>query len=280
MGSALDLLTTLCEPTGGVAPAGGLLLGLLLAGAAGSPMHCVPMCGGFVLGQVADQMARLPAAQLCEWRRLRAGVLAPYHLGRLTTYAGLGAVAGVAGAALGRLAWFGWLSGLLLLFAAGIFLAHALRRMPRQARIFCRRSVLLRHPRESGDPGAGWVPAFAGMTRGSAAWTRRLAHITRDLDRTQWRGGYALGLALGFLPCGFLYAALAAAASSGSPAIGAVGMLAFGLGTAPVLIALGVAGQAAGQHWQRAIASAAPVIMLLNAGLLVALAVRHLAVNV
>ena len=36
---------------------GGLLLGLFLAGAAGSTMHCVPMCGGFVLGQVADGMA-------------------------------------------------------------------------------------------------------------------------------------------------------------------------------------------------------------------------------
>jgi hypothetical protein len=63
-----DILTALC----GNAPwAGGLLLGLFVAGAAGSTMHCVPMCGGFVLGQAADGMARLPAVRLCEWQRIR-----------------------------------------------------------------------------------------------------------------------------------------------------------------------------------------------------------------
>ena len=67
-------MAALCGSAGVAIPQGGLLVGLLLAGAAGSPMHCVPMCGGFVLGQVADRMALLPTAQLCEWRRLRAGV--------------------------------------------------------------------------------------------------------------------------------------------------------------------------------------------------------------
>ena len=37
---------------------GGLIGGLFLAGVAGSVMHCAPMCGGFVLGQVADRIAR------------------------------------------------------------------------------------------------------------------------------------------------------------------------------------------------------------------------------
>jgi sulfite exporter TauE/SafE len=247
------------------------------------------MCGGFVLGQVADRMARLPATQLCEWRRLGTGALGPYHLGRLTTYAGLGTLAGLGGAAAGRLVWFGWLSGLLLLLAAGIFLAHAVRRLARPGHTNVRgpRSVL-RHSGKRDDPAARRVQAFAWMQkdaagithRAHAAWAHCVTRITRNIDRTHWRGGYALGVALGFLPCGFLYAALAAAASSGSAILGAAGMLAFGLGTAPALIVLGVAGQAAGQHWQRAIAAGAPIIMVLNAGLLVALAVRHLAVNV
>jgi hypothetical protein len=54
-------------------------------------------------------------------------------------------------------------------------------------------------------------------------------------------------------------------------------MLAFGAGTAPALVALGVVGQVAGRRWQRGVTLAAPAVMLLNAVLLVALALRGLA---
>jgi sulfite exporter TauE/SafE len=45
---------------------------------------------------------------------------------------------------------------------------------------------------------------------------------------------------LGWLPCGLVYGALTAAAFAGSPAGGAAAMLAFGLGTLPWLLAVGV----------------------------------------
>ena len=72
-------------------------------------------------------MARLPAARLCEWQRIRRGALLPYHLGRLTTYSGLGALGGTAA---GRLPWFGFASAGLLLFGAALFLAHVARMLP------------------------------------------------------------------------------------------------------------------------------------------------------
>ena len=214
---------------------GGLLLGLFVAGAAGSAMHCVPMCGGFVLGQAADRMARLPAARLCEWQRLGCGMLLPYHLGRLTTYAGLGALGG---AATGRLPWFGFASAGLLVCGAALFVAQVTRVLP-------------------------------GLERAPARWARAVAGLARRA-----RGGYALGVVLGFLPCGFLYAALATTAASGNPLFGSLGMLAFGLGTVPALVAVGIAGHVAGRRWQRGVATAAPAVMLLNAALLAALALR------
>ena len=86
-------LASLC--TRDTALQGGLLFGLFAAGAAGSVVHCGPMCGVFVLGQVSERMARLPSGRLCERQRISSGLLLPYHLGRLTTYAGLGALAAI-----------------------------------------------------------------------------------------------------------------------------------------------------------------------------------------
>jgi len=233
MDHALDLLAFCGSPGAGA----GLLLGLFVAGAAGSALHCVPMCGGFVLGQVADRMARLPAGALCEWRRVGTGALVPYHLGRLSTYAGLGAMAGAAGDAVARLPWLGGVSGVLLGIAALMFAAHALR--------------------------------LPGLARVPAGWSRLVVRAAR------WGGdGYLLGVALGFLPCGFLYAALATAAAGGSAGFGAAAMLAFGLGTAPALMVVGIAGHAAGGRWRRGVGLVSPAVMLLNAALLAVLAAR------
>ena len=251
MDHSLAALAALCAAT---PLAGGLIPGLLLAGLAGSAMHCVPMCGPFVLGQVADRMARVPAVRLCELQRVRGGLLLPYHVGRITTYAGLGALAAAMGSALSQLPWLGRLSGLLLLVAALLFLCQALRRL---------------------------VPAVRDLLPDAAAaphgFVRLIAGLTGRLDRSTPLGGLLLGLALGFLPCGFLYAALTAASASGGPATGTLAMVAFGLGTVPSLVAVGIAGQAAGRRWQRGAAAVAPAVMLLNAVLLTVLALRGIA---
>jgi hypothetical protein len=243
-------LDTLCGP-GAIAGTGPALLGgLLLAGAAGGVVHCAPMCGPFVLGQVSDRLARIPAARLCESARLSSALLLPYHAGRLTTYAALGALAAGAGAVSRSSTWLGVLPALLLLCAAGLFLGHALARLAPRRR-----------------PG---LPA-------PVPWAAAVRRLAAKVDRTRPGGGYLLGVALGFLPCGLLYAAIAAAAATGSAAGGALAMLAFGLGTAPSLIAVGVAGQAAGRAWHRGVAVAAPVVLLANAGLLGAMAWERLA---
>jgi hypothetical protein len=243
----LHALVALC--TSDTALQGGLLFGLFVAGATGSIVHCGPMCGVFVLGQMSDRMARLPSGRLCEWQRIGNGFLLPYHLGRLTTYAGLGAAAAGSALALAQPGWFKGLSALLLTVAGALFLAQAYARM------------------RGMSGGIGWTPRL---------WGKLIGSVTRRLSRGSILGEYLLGLMLGFLPCGLLYAALAAAASSQQTIIGAAAMVAFGLGTVPVLVVVGIAGQAAGRYWTRTTTAVAPIMMLVNAGLLLALAWQRL----
>src|SRR5512135_2128520 len=129
-----------------------------------------------------------------------------FHAGRLGGYAALGALAGIAGhtldlggAALGlhRLRFVA-AAVLLALFALG-FLGLV--------------------PRRWLEPGSGAVVRLIGAVRrrgGSFGWL-------------------LLGLPIGLLPCGLLYPMYALAAGSGSAAGGALILLAFGVGTVPLL---------------------------------------------
>ncbi len=201
--------------------------GLLLAGLAGGVMHCAPMCGPFVLGQVGAKMAAAPACGQCR----QLGVLPGYHVGRIVTYSVLGGLAGLVGIVPG----LGRLAGVGLALAALLFLGQGLRRLA---------PSIGRHL-----PGLDHAPMF----------------VARLLRRLQGLTGLPLGLALGLLPCGLLYAALLAASAAGGPFQGAAAMFGFGVGTVPALLAVGIVGQAAARRWQRAIGPVAPILLLINA---------------
>lgn len=229
----------------------GLPLTLLLAGLVGGATHCAGMCGPFVLAQVGARLDRTGAAY-GEVRRLAGAALVPYHLGRATTYAGLGAAAGGLAGGAATLPFMGWLPPALLATAAVILLLQAVAR------------------------GVRLLPRFAG--RAPSALSAAVARLSGPLlaDPRGWRG-YLLGIVLGFLPCGLLWGALAAAGGAGGAAAGAVAMAAFTLGTVPALVGVGYAGALFGRRFRPALAWATPAVLLLNAGILGALALRALA---
>jgi hypothetical protein len=128
--------------------------------------------------------------------------VAAFNAGRLTTYAALGSFAGIAGSLLeAQVVLYVVANAALVL--AGLHLA-------------------------------GFGPLSRLEALAAPLW-RRLHPLLPT------RSSFLSGLLWGFLPCGLVYGALAAAAFSGSPAGGAVAMLAFGIGTLPLLLGASVA---------------------------------------
>ena len=78
---------------------------------------------------------------------------------------------------------------------------------------------------------------------GEPLW-RTLAPLQRRLVPARtWPRRVALGVLWGWLPCGLVYSTLLWAASQGNALDSALLMLAFGLGTWPVLLATGLAAE-------------------------------------
>lgn len=232
--------------------ASGLIAALLVAGLIGGFAHCAGMCGPFVLGQVTAGLSGAPERAERVFGRMAGAALIPYHLGRMTTYSALGAAAG------GLTGQFVDVAGVKWLFAA---------------LLGCAALVL------------AWQ-AFGGgrgFLRGSApqrasVLAARLGRLSAPLIAdSRGRSRYALGIVLGFLPCGLLYGALAAAAGSGGAFSGAAAMAAFTIGTAPSLIAVGYLGAFFGQRWLGTVRRVARPLLLVNAATLVWFAYRTLA---
>ncbi len=181
--------------------------------------HCTAMCGPLV-GSLAHSAAPAGSA------RSALGQLA-YHAGRLTTYAALGGAMGLTGAFVnvaGRLGGVTQAVGL----AAGVLLVV----------VGLAAAGVLRLP-------ARWLRLEAGLSG-------RLGRIVRALREDGGPGRlYPVGLVLGFLPCGASWTAFLSAAGAGSLPLGAATALAFGVGTLPGLLLVGLAAGAIGAQLRR-----------------------------
>lgn len=187
----------------------GLMLGLGLL----SSLHCAQMCGPIVVTySMASIQGINPSPR--RWASL-PGHLA-YNGGRILTYALLGAAAGVLGQSM---TWMGRLAGF----------SHTASLVAGVAMIV------------GGIAMMGWLPRLAALGQSSATVTSRFLRPLRELlTSPKLSRRFALGLALGLLPCGLIYAALVKSLATGSALGGAISMLAFGMGTAISLLAIGV----------------------------------------
>lgn len=201
------------------------LLATLAASLVGS-LHCAGMCGPFVL--------------IASGTKNRGRRLGSYHTGRLVSYAALGAIAGVAGSVLER---FGSALGVQRIVAFAVGGSLIVWGIVQALRIA---GFALPH-RQS--------PRFIG--RVVQAGFRRVKHWPRTLHAA------AIGILSGLLPCGWLYLFVLAAAGTGGPVPGLGMMVAFWLGTLPILTALAAGFSKLSQRYQKLLPAATAVLCLL-----------------
>lgn len=199
----------------------------LLLGLAAS-LHCVAMCGPLMSVVLGGRRGRAPII---------------YHGARVSSYAVLGLAAGAAGyvailAGAGRV--LSVMVGLTLIWSAAVR--------------------------------AGWLPArvdaSVGWSDGVTALIARAARALRASGRdASVPGVAAAGVLNGLLPCGPVYAALAASAALGDVRLSGAFMLAFGAGTLPALVFAGaIASRIArttGARWRRAVPAALVIVGVL-----------------
>ena len=180
-------------------------------------VHCLGMCGSIV-GIFAAQLPKTsPGPAGAE---LRAGARWPFHLayngGRLTSYMVAGALVGAIG-------------------QAGLLLRDV---VPVQHLLFGLSSLMLI---ALGLYHAGiWNMVRRIEQFGGLLW-QYLQPLTRGLlPVTSSVRALLLGMLWGWLPCGLVYSVLVTALASGNAQSGALIMLAFGLGTLPNLLAMGL----------------------------------------
>ena len=177
------------------------LVGLLGGG------HCIGMCGG-VVGAVS---MHLPQS------KSKAPFLLAYNAGRILSYTLAGAIAGLVG-------------------ASSFFLNHVL---PIQHLLYGISSLMLI---ALGLYLAGiWHGVTYLESAGKAIWKTLQPFSKRYIPVQNFRQAFILGGLWGWLPCGLVYSVLIAAIATGSAVSGGLLMLAFGLGTLPTLLTMGMA---------------------------------------
>ncbi len=197
-------------------------MGAFLVGLLGG-VHCVGMCGGIVTALTFNAPSRSSVKTTSH-----ITILLGYNLGRIVGYMIAGALVGGLGAGLLSLTDLQTSKAILSTVAALFMVALGLY--------------------------------IAGIWRGIASLEKAGQHVWKHIEpvsrrfipATHFYKAFPLGLLWGWLPCGLVYTILIWTLSAGSWLEGALLMLAFGLGTLPNLLAIGMLAQSL-SRWTQAV---------------------------
>ena len=196
-------------------------------------LHCIGMCGPMVVTYAVKGEEDGP------WHRKLIPNLA-YQGAKITSYVIVGLVLGAIGAAFNLNGIRPW-----IMFIAGAFM------------------IIL------GLGMTGKVPWAARLTPRppkflitSLSNLRRKAKSDADQGESTLATPVAFGLLTGLMPCAPLQGAQIAAAATGSALLGGTAMLAFGLGTMPLMLAFGTASSFIPKDWKHRLSIMLAVVVM------------------
>ncbi|MEO1051895.1 MAG: sulfite exporter TauE/SafE family protein [Bacteroidota bacterium] len=162
-----------------------------------------------------------------------------YNAGRIVTYASLGALIGLVGEGI---ALAGWQQGMSILVGSLIIIGVIL-------------SIKNKH-----------IPSFVPIQKMVGKTKQMLGVFIKK--RTLF-SSFMIGLLNGFLPCGLTYMALFASLATASILNSTYFMMAFGLGTVPMLLVMAFGGGAIVKRFNLNVAKIVPVFILVMGIMLV-----------
>lgn len=183
-----------------------------------SSLHCIGMCGS-IIGTLTLSLK----PEIRNNKKSLFSYVLNYNSGRIFSYSLAGLLVGLAGLLVG-------LAEALITLPFGLDHGHRLLQLL-SAMIMIGAGLYI----------AGWFPHFAYIEKiGSKLW-KQLEPYGRKLIPVKTRThAFLFGMIWGWLPCGLVYAALALASTTGDIMRSSLTMLAFGLGTLPSVMGLGI----------------------------------------
>lgn len=176
-----------------------------------SALHCLGMCGS-IIGSLTLSLRR----EIRENKRLLVPFVFSYNLGRIVSYSLAGLLAGLAEHVLSMPLGEGHGHRILQILSALVMAGAGLHI-------------------------AGWFPRFAYIEKaGGVVWRRIEPYGRRLVPVDTLPKAFVFGMIWGWLPCGLVYAALALSATTGDVVRSTFTMFAFGLGTMPAVMGVGI----------------------------------------
>jgi sulfite exporter TauE/SafE len=195
----------------------------LTIGLVGS-LHCVGMCGPIAVA--------LPLGKRSFADRAFGGLL--YNLGRTITYGAMGAVFGFLGKGIELAGFQQWASILLgVVMIMSVFFPYFFKGQ------------------------------FNPDKLGQGITLKLIGKLRKMFGNHSKKNLLIIGLLNGLLPCGLVYVAIAGAINTNDVLTGVLFMIAFGLGTIPLLLAVSLAGDFIGSALKKKLNRIIPVFIVI-----------------